>query len=885
MARDSFKTFIPISVENGARQRIIFDFFDLLAAVAAHGKSNGLGGRKLSRLAAWWAFEQRDTGNGFEGGYNAWLNAADATSHLFFAYLRSLAPEQNLTGISMLPMSLQKLLQETEYPPQKPDLIMSRTNKVVMIVETVSPTPFSLLRRANHFQYRDSDRALQEFAAHEDPVEALSEECKRVLRAVAAANQSQASSIKHSTSLRDASWSRFEDIGFSSTLDDDDIEDDTAIGRSASTRRQQEHQQQKQLVESGLRTTPASGNGLGRPTTPSWADFMSSGFVDENNQDRANLLMPPDKYLPPITVPDRQRSSQSHNPRLETDRELDPGELASITFLDLDDTFWWVWMSSLAPEETQERKAAFGRCAVVETNIRGGRWLVLEEMVQGAAPEPQEGAYIAEKKGLFSWATRRGKTLKRRKSTGKQLNERAAADAKSTASFNTSASRTNIGPDTHAKIQAKAAQLRAASEQEKQEKLQAEEAARRGREGDKADKTISVLTMQTNIAPDASPAMKWVSKYDKGSIKDAYLANNNAGRGLALSPVPTEEKPAAEANGLGIKEDAEAPAIPAKDTEPEPEKAPEAPAVSRKPVASPKPEPPVAAETQEEAAETPAPPPKEETPAIEEPASPTPVAAAPAAAEKVDEKPQKVPKSKSGGFRKLFSRKNRGSKVPDNAAADLNTMLRRDSQSTQATETASTTGRQSAEPTVPSTPPNGAAADAADEEDNAPDTPKAAPAKSAKDAALDITARDAAEAKAEFARFDQGPLEDQPAFVPQSGADDDDDDEGDATPPPIARRPIQRGTPSINSARSREHAEPLKEEHLSHSAGPGVQDRWAQIRKNAADRAASYQRPEDDGPTKSFNSRSQAGGGDDDDTSGEESKSLRLPPTAFRNTD
>lgn len=75
MARDSFKTFIPISVENGARQRIIFDFFDLLTALAAHAKVNGFGGRKLSRMAAWWAFEQKDTNKttGFEGGYNAWL--------------------------------------------------------------------------------------------------------------------------------------------------------------------------------------------------------------------------------------------------------------------------------------------------------------------------------------------------------------------------------------------------------------------------------------------------------------------------------------------------------------------------------------------------------------------------------------------------------------------------------------------------------------------------------------------------------------------------------------------------------------------------------------------------------------------------------------------
>lgn len=242
MARDSFRTFIPLSVENEARTSIIFDFFDLLAAVAAHGKMNGFGGRKLSRMASWWAFEHKDTSNGFEGGYKLWLRAADATSHLFFAYLRSVAPQQTQAGISMLPMSLQKLLQETEYPPERPSLMMSTTYKVVMIVETVSPTPFALLRRGNHFQYRDSDRPLFEFSDYEDPVQALTEECRRVLKAIAAANQTQAvSSAKHSTGLRDASWSRFEDIGFGATLMEEDDDSEQKQGRRQIT---------------GLRTTP-----------------------------------------------------------------------------------------------------------------------------------------------------------------------------------------------------------------------------------------------------------------------------------------------------------------------------------------------------------------------------------------------------------------------------------------------------------------------------------------------------------------------------------------------------------------------------------------------------------------------------------------------------
>lgn len=72
MARDAFATFIPLSVESDARSKIIFDFFDLMAAIAAHGKTNGMGGRKLSRLAGWWAFEQVDTGSGFDGGYKSW---------------------------------------------------------------------------------------------------------------------------------------------------------------------------------------------------------------------------------------------------------------------------------------------------------------------------------------------------------------------------------------------------------------------------------------------------------------------------------------------------------------------------------------------------------------------------------------------------------------------------------------------------------------------------------------------------------------------------------------------------------------------------------------------------------------------------------------------
>ncbi|TDZ60561.1 Morphogenesis-related protein MSB1 [Colletotrichum trifolii] len=847
MARDSFKTFIPLSVDNGARSCIIFDFFDLLSAIAAHGKMNGLGGRKLSRMAAWWAFEHKDTGSGFEGGYKAWATAADATSHLFFAYLRSLAPQKPSQGsISMLPMSLQKLLQETEYPPQKPSLMQSSTYKVVMIVDAVSPTPFALLRRANHFQYRDEDRALREFSEYEDPVKALTEECRRVLKAISSANQSQVSSSKHSTSLRDASWSRFEDIGFSSALEDDDDDDEAA----AATRKPQ-----------GLRTTPAAGNaGLGRPTTPSWADFLSSGFVDDN-PNSPNMLLPPDKVLPPIDGTVRQKSSQSHNPRLESDR-LEPGELASINRFDLDEAFWWVWMSSLAPEETPERKSAFGRCAVVETAIKTGRWLVMEEMVAGAAPEPQEGAYIAEKKGFFSW-TRRNKGVNRRKSTGKHSLE------KGNKKDDPNVSKSSIVPDQQARIQAAAAQLQARQHQEKQQQLLL---ARRGRNDMSAmEKTTSVLTLQSDILKQASPAMKWANKYDKEAIRDAYLANNTTGRGLGVSTMQRNGSHDHYTNGRFNGDDELRPEVPAKSPSLLPQPSPMTQSSSGFP-RSPSPQPP---QQNDElplpdrfdggGRSSPIPPPKDSYDhGRENMFSPEPDTSP------KDKKAKKLQKEKTGGggLRKLFGRnKNRNSKLPENAAADVNGMLQRDtatpeppkpapspapSPAPQPTATATATDSNLPTPTPAEAYITPLETPLPVQKDKQAHEPQYEP--SVDESLSRIDTEDAHEAHHEFSRFDQGPLEDQPAFAP------DESDDDDAVPPPIARHKTPEPPAKPSS--------PESPDDLSRS--PPAHDRWAQIRKNAADRAAQRQSEEQ---SRGGYSKTTDG---DDDTSGEETIESRV---------
>ncbi|CCF40277.1 hypothetical protein CH063_02313 [Colletotrichum higginsianum] len=854
MARDSFKTFIPLSVENGARSCIIFDFFDLLSAIAAHGKMNGLGGRKLSRMAAWWAFEHKDTGSGFEGGYKSWATAADATSHLFFAYLRSLAPQKQTQGaISMLPMSLQKLLQETEYPPQKPSLMQSSTYRVVMIVDAVSPTPFALLRRANHFQYREEDRALREFSEYEDPVKALTEECRRVLKAISSANQSQVSSAKHSTSLRDASWSRFEDIGFTSALEDDDDDDDAAAAAAAARKPQ------------GLRSTPAAGNaGLGRPTTPSWADFLSSGFVDDNPSS-PNMLLPPDKVLPPIETAARQRSSQSHNPRLESDR-LEPGELASIARFDLDESFWWVWMSSLAPEETQERKAAFGRCAVIETAIKRGRWLVMEEMVAGAAPEPQEGAYIAEKKGFFSW-TRRNKGVNRRKSTGKHALEKGNKNA------DPNLSKSSIGPDQQARIQAAAAQLQARQQQEQQQMLQ----VRRGRKDELTrEKTNSVLTLQPDIMRQASPAMKWANKYDKDAIREAYLANNATGRGLGVSTMQRNGSHDHEHANGHTNGDELRPEVPAKSPSLQPQPSPLT-QNSSSGFRSPSPLPPnhrddeprVPSEKEMEAPSglhpanrfedgrsSPLPPPKDSYDyGRENMFTPEPDTSP------KDKRSKKLHKEKAGGggLRKLFGRnKNRNSKLPENAAADVNGMLQRETATPEPPKPAPSPVPQpiASESNLPTPTP-------AEAYTTPLETPQPAPVEtqahepqyepSVDESLSRVDTEDANEAQNEFSRFDQGPLQEQPAFVP-------DDDSEDAIPPPIARHAKTPEPPTETSPASPDDG----------PRSPPALDRWAQIRKNAAERAAQRQSEEQ---SRGGYSKTTDG---DDDTSGEETIESRV---------
>lgn len=917
MARDAFSTFIPISAESEAQKNIIFDFFDLIAAVAAHGKMNGLAGRKLSRLAGWWAFEHVEDGNGFEGGYKSWTAAADATSHLFFAYLRSLSPDTNpsMNVIERIPRSLQALLASTEYPPEPPTLMQRSTTRVVMVVDSVSPTPFALLRRAKNFEYRDNDAVLREFAEFEDPIDALTEECKRVLYAISATNQSSlARSRSGPTAKADESWSAFQNVGFS------DI-DEKALAPKA-----------PKVAASTIRSEPQSRNAdHARPTTPSWADFLSSGFADDGTK-TSTLLYPPAQVLPPLTNPVQTplyvKSFSEEN--------LAPGELAAITNVELDDAFWWVWMTSLAGEEPSARKAVFGRCALIETTIQNGRWLIMEEQVKGASPDPLEGAYLAPKKSLFGF-TKRGR-LGRKRSQSKALK----VDEPPARVLSATPSKTSLAPDQHAKIRAAAAALT-----RKTSTPDHDFTNRRGKNDDaNANKANSALA--SGIVSEAGPAMKFINAYDKNAIRAQYLGDATAGTGAprvtasstdlsaqaekssissaipvaASVTTPPSVEPVVVPEQLPLKpvSPVETPAAVRPVQTYEPTHAP-ADDVPEQPVSVHEPSSPVSTRSARKPVASPEPPShRVQDFAQAKPATPVQNAAALAAARAMQStSPTESQKSATlgkkanagnGGLKKFFGRKkevsssSRGDSldlirpvnaIPGSTNTSINrrlSLMRRKEQSsrdsiTPTPEPIATDSVVGESPAVPTYVPTHA--------------PTYEPEQEQEHDISRVNTREQEAADREFSRFDQGPMADMPGAMPTEFEHDGPEPEPEHEPEPVsapeprkfntqaARRlvpqvdvPAEYEKPDLSSSRYRHErvaSDKDSEMTIEDNREPILtQDRWATIRENAAKRAArAEERQSEDQSTQSRFSQSMRT--DEGETSGEESKSIPRRPS------
>lgn len=312
------------------------------------------------------------------------------------AYLRSIAPTPGQISAA-LPLSLSTLLQQTSYPPRPvtaTPIAPGATSilRVTLLVRNISPTPFTLLDRlARHsfVQTNPNERGdaleclIEATSNFNDPTKALTPECLRVLKLISATNESDALTaalLRTPNSLGDKTWTRFADLGFEGLDSPSEADSDGENEISRSTSPELNHPR---------RTTRRDYLGVNRPKTPSWGDFLVSGFAP--GQSSSGFSLPPDKLLPPIntnTLPSmssRRSLNSRDGPTGATQyrsnlHELEKGEVKSVERSRVDDALWSVWMESLCGEEIEEKKAVFGRCVVAETNApdSGRRWIVVE---------------------------------------------------------------------------------------------------------------------------------------------------------------------------------------------------------------------------------------------------------------------------------------------------------------------------------------------------------------------------------------------------------------------------------------------------------------------------------------------------------------------------
>lgn len=315
--------------------------------------------------------------------------AANATEHLFLAYLRSIAPAPGQVS-SALPLSLSTLLAQTKYPPTTAVGLTSLL-RITLLVRHISPTPFALLDRlARHsfVQTNPNERGdalealIDSHSTYNDPTKALTTECLRVLKLISATNESDditAALLRTPQSLEDKTWTRFADLGFDALeVPSDEEDDDDDISRSDSP-------VPGAIPLGGGRRASRFLNAR-RPQTPSWGDFLVTGFSGPLGGGAGGFSLPPDKLLPPINATtlsgsSSRRSLHSRDGVYKSNlHELEKGEVKSVERSRVDDALWSVWMESLCGEEIEEKKAVFGRCVIVETNSRDSsrRWLVVE---------------------------------------------------------------------------------------------------------------------------------------------------------------------------------------------------------------------------------------------------------------------------------------------------------------------------------------------------------------------------------------------------------------------------------------------------------------------------------------------------------------------------
>lgn len=395
--------------------------------------------------------------------------------------------------------------------------------------------------------------------------------------------------------------------------------------------------------------------------------------------------------------------------------------------------------------------------------------------------------------------------------------------------------RTNIGPDQTAKIQSAAAALR-------QQQMQQEFSHLRPRDPSQVKatpRTSSMFTLQPLILSEATPALKWASKYDRDTIREAYL------KGL---PMPEKKEPTRVERPLPPPpQEGREGKSKQEDADPKPERMVQPPPPPSKPTpTTPLPSTPSVARHAPLAVSSP---PRDgrASPAFDSRSQNMSVS--PKSQPSTKSTPEKSKKLKASRFYNLFSNKKsephagrRASQLEPVSSVSLNVPSRDTSHKPPVNQKKQATVEVIAEPNRSNSLHPMAV-------ETLPPSPRPEPRRRDSDQPLSqVSSNEERSANRMFSSFDQGPLADQPAFVPDDSTTTSSINEAPLVP--------EKGLESV-STNSSDPASPL-------DANP-VQDRWAQIRKNAAERVKAAPNASND-----FTKGDARGSIDDGETSGEE---------------
>lgn len=396
---DAYNTLVPRIAESPAHARIITQFFVLLFKISGKQKRNGLHGRKLARLAGFWAFEllhsNKEAPTNFGGGLTCWSKAAEACFHMYLAFLRTLFPKPGKDVY--LPRTLEELLVTEQYPP-KP-LAFSQpiaVPKITLTVGRLSASPMVLLRRVAKAIKLDEaaftdDEYNTLFALFENPeaVEnSMSAESKRILVEITKENdvlgRERQLKIKDTAYLpydvRCKTWSKYYNHACVDPVTGDLHRPLTNYVYEAGTR--------DRLLDDQKRSSESYNHRLAAPypsnSYPS-APYPTSPVLANSQPLQAETWQNTLHYYNRTRDDPRYDNLENWNKQRKIAAEYNV--TCKLARIDIDDFFVWVWMSSLSPEQTEVAKALFGRSVVVEVDTEDGRrWVVVEEILHPKPP-------------------------------------------------------------------------------------------------------------------------------------------------------------------------------------------------------------------------------------------------------------------------------------------------------------------------------------------------------------------------------------------------------------------------------------------------------------------------------------------------------------------